>query len=475
MKHKLKALMLTLLLAALPGKVWAIDILTKPDFKTSIQANNAGHGLSYTKDGDLLVFATDYVNGPSLQLVDANGDGLPASPVALAQFDSSSFGDFVQVSPNGKFAVFGLSGSSSSVFSVDLDSRTVRELFSAPGNFDFAFIDDDKGYLSSNPGGFNPSVPNVISLVVFSQGPSLTSVLEVTNTPSGAVATNENGDLYYTKSTFIYPPPALSGRLYKFSAADLAQAAVSGTPLSEAYSSINVAIDGGYDIVYQRSPTVGPQVFLSAVNEQITVYKELFSSLEPFAIVLDNTLPAVSALSIFHPLGVFDASAPSQTKIAASLTTNFFSDYSVFQIKAVGFDKDGDQVADFLDLCPDDSLKTQPMACGCGKPEADANFDAVVDCGAPKSFDKTLTPTIGAKVDKYLLVENLNGNSAEYTYEFRGPIPKNKLKKLTSKINIVDLSKLKKGSYYVRFRVSQKVGRKRVNSNWSALGVVQVG
>ncbi len=43
-------------------------------------------------------------------------------------------------------------------------------------------------------------------------------------------------------------------------------------------------------------------------------------------------------------------------------------------------DSDGDGVPDGADGCPDDPLKLQPGACGCGRPDADSDGDGVADC-----------------------------------------------------------------------------------------------
>jgi hypothetical protein len=43
-------------------------------------------------------------------------------------------------------------------------------------------------------------------------------------------------------------------------------------------------------------------------------------------------------------------------------------------------DTDGDAVPDCLDLCPDDSKKTEPATCGCGNTETDTDKDLTPDC-----------------------------------------------------------------------------------------------
>jgi hypothetical protein len=50
-------------------------------------------------------------------------------------------------------------------------------------------------------------------------------------------------------------------------------------------------------------------------------------------------------------------------------------------------DTDGDAAPDCLDLCPDDSKKTEPATCGCGNPETDADGDLTPDCNDSCSND----------------------------------------------------------------------------------------
>ena len=53
-------------------------------------------------------------------------------------------------------------------------------------------------------------------------------------------------------------------------------------------------------------------------------------------------------------------------------------------------DADGDQAGDACDGCPDDSGKTDPGACGCGTPDADANSNGTPDCLEPQPLDSDL-------------------------------------------------------------------------------------
>ena len=223
-KYKLVLLNMAVCLALFaPRSSAAQTIQAGPGYAASISLYNAGGALSHLSDGDIIAFTNDFVNGPALYRIDANGDGVPSGGVKLLkQFDSSNFPDFVQVSPGGTFALAGVGGSSDDVFRIDLTNDSVQPYLTIPGNFDLVFIDDTRAYVSSNPQGFNPSGPNEISLLTLSNTPSLTPVVRIFGTPSGPIARNIAGDLYYVKGTFTFPAPPVSSKILRFSAAALA-------------------------------------------------------------------------------------------------------------------------------------------------------------------------------------------------------------------------------------------------------------
>ncbi len=55
-------------------------------------------------------------------------------------------------------------------------------------------------------------------------------------------------------------------------------------------------------------------------------------------------------------------------------------------------DRDGDSVVDCLDGCPDDPLKTEPMVCGCGVPDEDADTDGSLVCNDCDDTDPAQFP-----------------------------------------------------------------------------------
>ncbi|MBU0637974.1 MAG: M4 family metallopeptidase [Planctomycetes bacterium] len=54
-------------------------------------------------------------------------------------------------------------------------------------------------------------------------------------------------------------------------------------------------------------------------------------------------------------------------------------------------DSDGDGLGDVCENCPQDPNKTEPGACGCGRPDIDSDHDGVLDCsdGCPNDPNKT--------------------------------------------------------------------------------------
>lgn len=435
-KQKGLALFLALIIGWSATKAHAQDVFFTADVTSKITANNVAGGLSHLDNGDILAFTVDYFNGPSLVIIDANQDNIPAGGTKiLAQFDSSTYADFVQVSPNGKFALAGVSGSSSNIYKIDLSSETVSNYFSAPGNYDLVFIDNDKAYLSSSPGGFDPLQPNQISLVTLGNTPTITAVANISNTPSGTIALNNSGDLYYLRSTWTYPPPLNANTLLKFSAASLAQAAIS-TPLSESDSSIAVSVDGGYDMVYHQLDSTNGEFYISTSNNIIYRVKETTLTPEIFLTVSDNpnTFPYMTGLSFFQPTATFGNSSVSQAELAISLATDFSSTYSLLQIRPTNW---------------------------------------------VKNFAKGLTPTIGSatggKKTLRVVLEKFAESNVQYYVEIQGPSPKKSKKKHTiTKGNTYTFKNLKAGTYKVKFYAKLKVNHKTLTTATSQTMTVVV-
>lgn len=457
----------------------AQNISLADHFTGGVLPQNAGGGLTHLADGDLVGITSDFVSGPALVRFDGNNDGIPAGGShVFVSFDTSAFGNFVQASPSGKYALAGLSGSDNTVYHLDTATGAVKKLLDVVGSYDLVFVDETHAYLSSNPGGFDPSVPNDISFLDLSTGtPFLAPVIQIPGTPSGPIALNDRGDLYYVKNTFAFPAPANSIQLLRFSASKLASARAGGAVLTEQDADIRVPLTGGYDLAYHKTAN-GGELFVSTIANTLLRVPEDTLLPETFLTVNDPTAPALTALSFYKPEAPFDPAAPSPSEIAVSLTTDFFSTYSIVQVRTDTFDRDDDNFIDAVDQCPLDAAKLLPGECGCGQQETDSNADAIPDCGAPRSFSTSLAPRFGLvsggvrTID--VLLERVLGNKVSYSVEVRGPDGKRKTKRKSSSSNALRFKKLKPGIYQVRFQARAKQGRRTSRSLFSETVVVRV-
>ena len=186
-----------------------------------------------------------------------------------------------------------------------------------------------------------------------------------------------------------------------------------------------------------------------------------------FLTVDDKTGASLGFISLFNPQGVFDSSTPSRTILGVSLTTDFFSTYSLLQIKSSTFDSDGDNTPDSVDACPTDVAKINPGICGCGRADIDSNLDAVIDCGTPRPYQTLMYPSVGLVVVQgksvLMLLEKFAGKDVRYEIVLIGPSPKNRVaKKATSRTPYYQFTRLKPGTYTLVFRVKNKIGRSNV-------------
>lgn len=434
----------------------ADDITTSASVTGKLTPNNVGGGLSHLADGDILAFTFDFA-GTTLVRIDANGDNIPEEGTRiLAQFPSL-YGDFVRVSPNGKFALAGVSGGSSDdIYKIDLTAETVIYYTTITGNFDLAFISNEQAYISYNSPLY--TAPNRIDLLEINDSPTRKTVIETASPYSGPIALNSSGDLYYVGTN----PSTFAGYLLKFSAAQLANAVSTGTPLVDSDSSITaVPLSGGYNLAYhQINPTIG-ELFYTDFSSDLYRINEISLTPEKFLKLNNPNVFAMTGLSFFKPTASFGDSSVSQAELAVS-ATDFGSNNSLLQVRPTNYDSDGDNVMDSADLCSKDVSKTAPGTCGCGEEELDSNNDKVIDCGLVKTFTKGLTPSIGSATggDHTLSVvlEKFADANVKYYVEIQGPSPKKSKRKITlTKGNTYTFKKLKPGTYKVKFYAKAKV------------------
>ena len=330
---------------------YALDAAAPEGFGHDISENNVAGGFDYLPDGDIVALTADFVGGPDLVLIDANGDGVPTSTTTIASFDTTVFGQFVKVSPDGTYALFATSGSVSALHMVELDDFSVSKLYDIIGAFDVAFTDSGHGYLSANTGGFDPSKPNEIFYFDMASPGVLTSVVEIDGTPSGPVALNSSGDLYYVKGTFAFPAPPGSFSLMKFGAHDLATALGSSTPLGEDSAVISATIDGGYDLEINTFDAGNNDIFLSTTGDVVFHTKEIPLAPAPHTVVSDVvSTPSATYLAFVDSAKRFEAHGPNENRLGVSLAAAFFSEFPLLQLFPVPHDPDCDGVTSLEEL-----------------------------------------------------------------------------------------------------------------------------
>ena len=397
-------------------------------FQAEVLSQNAGGGFDYLVDGDILALTSDF-SGPALVRFDANGDGAPATPQTLTTFASGTFGAFIAVAPSGTYAVVGTTGTSNSLWHFDLVTNQLTTLIALDGSYDGAFFDENNVLVSANPGGFNPAEPNRLYLIDV-RSPALTDeIATIANTPSGPVAFNRTGDLYYVRGTYTFPAPADSHALLRFSKAQIDAVIQGGSALTEADAGYSVSLDQGFNIAINSVSGSVDAVYVSDFSGEITVVDGSSGARSMFASP-STTGVALTYLNFFRGNNAFDDAVVSPARLGASLTTNSFSNYLFLQVQGGGNapDSDGDGVANATDNCPSvpnagqsdsdsdgrgdvcdncptvsnagqlntdgdargdacescpfDALKVEPGVCGCGTEDIDRNGNGRIECDA---------------------------------------------------------------------------------------------
>jgi hypothetical protein len=427
------------------------------------------------------------LNGPKLNVYDANGDGIPAGGGKLIRkFDAGLFGAFVQVAPNGQFALVGISGSTpsdSKVLKVDLTTDVVDDFITnIPFVFDLTFVNDSFAYLSANPDSIAFD-RNDLFRVELTTPPTVKLVAQISGTFSAPIAANTGGDLYYAKGSSALDPVTFlpapnSGRLLKFGATPLSEAIAKG-PLNENDSSIDISLDVAYDIVFHQFRNGPRELFISTTSNQLLRFSEQTLSVEKnFVSITDPAGPVfLTGLAFFNSDGRFDSAAASDSKLGIS-TSISFTDFALTEITSTTFDEDLDGAFGSADLCPADAAKVDPGQCGCGRQDVDSNSDGIVDCGTPRSFAKSLKPvfaSLNVAPDEIVAgLEKLTTRRFQYEVTLKGPGNNGKIRTILTRNGQVRFRRLKKGTYVLSYRIRKTVGGKVRKSKRSERQIVVV-
>jgi len=157
--------------------------------------------------GDVLAF-----DGLAVTRHDASGALLQT----LATFPGFVFGSFLVVDPSGTYAVLGES-LNQEIFKVDLGSGGLTFLAPLTFNFDAVFVDATTVVVSAAPCGFCGKT-NLYRLDTTTG--ALVEFAEVTG-PSGPVALDAAGNLYYATQSETFPAPPGSTEIWRFDANEI--------------------------------------------------------------------------------------------------------------------------------------------------------------------------------------------------------------------------------------------------------------
>ncbi|MDP6368410.1 MAG: hypothetical protein QF615_02295, partial [Planctomycetota bacterium] len=207
---------------------WASDTIT-PGFAITASSPAPAYGASYAtlSDGRIVTF-----DGASFDLFAADGTLLQN----LGTLPAAVWASFVEIDPSETYALIGES-QSGDVFSVDLSGAGVTTVANLPYNFDAVF-DTDPHFALISAAICGWGCGNDIVRLEVATG-TVTPLAQIAG-PSGPLALNALGELYYGTQDPAYPAPPASTDIIYWTAAQLA----SGAPLDETNATLLAA---GFD------------------------------------------------------------------------------------------------------------------------------------------------------------------------------------------------------------------------------------
>jgi hypothetical protein len=183
-------------------------------------------------NGDVIAF-----DGTNVARYDANGFFVQN----LATFGGFAFGSFLLVDPTESFAILGES-STHDIHKIDLASGGLNPIANLVFNYDAAFETPTSVIISAASGGFGAD--NEVWRLDTNTG--TTTLLATIVGPSGPVAVDASGDLYYATVGTSFPAPAGSSDVLRFAAGDL-----TGAPVLDASDAtvFGAGFDGAGDLI----------------------------------------------------------------------------------------------------------------------------------------------------------------------------------------------------------------------------------
>lgn len=243
-----------------------------PGFSRSSLPNPAfGAQTATLPNGDLVTY-----DGLSVDRWTAGG----AFVQNLATFQVFGFPSFVRVRPDGTEVVIGES-SNHDIYRVPLDGSGEVLVANVVFNFAAAFETNDDLIVSAATGDFGPQ--NEILRLDLTNGQETT--VAVVPGPSGPVAFDLNGDLLYATQATVFPPPAGSTDVVRWTSAQL----TSGSQLALVDAAVvSAGFDGGGSLAVDP---VSGAIYLAETNFAIPVNRivRVDSSGATSALVVDST------------------------------------------------------------------------------------------------------------------------------------------------------------------------------------------
>ncbi|GEM_PF-4193015 len=213
--------------------------LTQRGFTAQALPHDCAGGMDFLPDGDMVCMDS----ATRLYAFDANGDGIPAKERTIARLSKAGlFGAFVKTTPDGQSLLVAES-SIGQIFLVNLVTGVVQKPVRLFQPFDAAFLSNTEAIISASPTGTG----TVLYHYDLSTG-ALRPVAQVSG-PSGPVALDAAGNLYYVRSTFEFPAPPASHALLKFDHTLVAEALQGLRVLQESDAQTVAALDSGFDLV----------------------------------------------------------------------------------------------------------------------------------------------------------------------------------------------------------------------------------
>lgn len=265
-------------------------------------------GMDFLPNGNLAIF-----DGAAIVEVDASNGAvigtLYTPPVPV-------FGSFVTVAPSGTFLLFGES-SNQEIIKVPLDGSPATVVANVFFNYDLVFQSDTSAFLTAATGAFGTTdifhldIPN-----------GLLDTIAIVDGPSGPLAFDPDGNLYFGEGTIQFPPTQGHQVVRRFTATQVdnahgaghlttidSQIAITGLTLTH-----DLVIDEEGDVFVSDSA----DGFVRQYNK-FGVLKGAVGQETPFNA---TTLLAKRGTAV---QGRFDAFQPASAGTLAVLSTDFFT------------------------------------------------------------------------------------------------------------------------------------------------------